>query len=237
MRPGAGGREEDRAAYAGLGAGARHAHRGSGRFPVAEQLQDCALAEQSERSFGRGAGNGDRLPADAGPEKTGSGPRLRVARMELRIPSWPCYTGNRKSRVPRENRKMGTASRFRRAIADGAAIVLRNRRLSPFFDSRNIVKITEQEVRRVAELANLALTEQEIVRMTEDMDGILDLHRQAQRAGHLERRTHVAGPVRCRGNRHAARRRGAHASRECRRAGERSRGRAGYFKVPKVIEK
>jgi aspartyl-tRNA(Asn)/glutamyl-tRNA(Gln) amidotransferase subunit C len=35
------------------------------------------------------------------------------------------------------------------------------------------VKITEQEVRRVAELANLALTEQEIVRMTEDMDGIL----------------------------------------------------------------
>jgi len=35
------------------------------------------------------------------------------------------------------------------------------------------VKITEPEVRRVAELANLALTEQEIVRMTKDMDGIL----------------------------------------------------------------
>jgi aspartyl-tRNA(Asn)/glutamyl-tRNA(Gln) amidotransferase subunit C len=35
------------------------------------------------------------------------------------------------------------------------------------------VKITEQEVRRVAELANLALTEVEIVRMTQDMDGIL----------------------------------------------------------------
>jgi len=35
------------------------------------------------------------------------------------------------------------------------------------------VKITEQEVRRVAELANLALTEEEIVHMTEDMDGIL----------------------------------------------------------------
>jgi aspartyl-tRNA(Asn)/glutamyl-tRNA(Gln) amidotransferase subunit C len=35
------------------------------------------------------------------------------------------------------------------------------------------VKITEQEVRRVAELANLALTEEEIVRMTHDMDGIL----------------------------------------------------------------
>jgi aspartyl-tRNA(Asn)/glutamyl-tRNA(Gln) amidotransferase subunit C len=35
------------------------------------------------------------------------------------------------------------------------------------------VKITEQEVRRVAELANLALTDQEIVRMTGDMDGIL----------------------------------------------------------------
>jgi aspartyl-tRNA(Asn)/glutamyl-tRNA(Gln) amidotransferase subunit C len=35
------------------------------------------------------------------------------------------------------------------------------------------VKISEQEVRRVAELANLALTEEEIVRMTQDLDGIL----------------------------------------------------------------
>lgn len=35
------------------------------------------------------------------------------------------------------------------------------------------MKITEPEVRRVAELANLALTEEEIVRMTKDMDGIL----------------------------------------------------------------
>jgi aspartyl-tRNA(Asn)/glutamyl-tRNA(Gln) amidotransferase subunit C len=35
------------------------------------------------------------------------------------------------------------------------------------------VRITEQEVRRVAELANLALTEDEIVRMTRDLDGIL----------------------------------------------------------------
>jgi aspartyl-tRNA(Asn)/glutamyl-tRNA(Gln) amidotransferase subunit C len=35
------------------------------------------------------------------------------------------------------------------------------------------MKITEQEVRRVAQLANLALTDQEIVRMTGDMDGIL----------------------------------------------------------------
>ena len=35
------------------------------------------------------------------------------------------------------------------------------------------MKITEQEVRRVAELANLALTDDEIVRMTQDMDGIL----------------------------------------------------------------
>ena len=35
------------------------------------------------------------------------------------------------------------------------------------------MKITDQEVRRVAELANLALTEEEIVRMTQDLDGIL----------------------------------------------------------------
>ncbi len=36
------------------------------------------------------------------------------------------------------------------------------------------MKITEPEVRRVAELANLALTEEEVVRMTKDMDGILE---------------------------------------------------------------
>ena len=35
------------------------------------------------------------------------------------------------------------------------------------------MRISEQEVRRVAELANLALTEDEIVRMTKDLDGIL----------------------------------------------------------------
>jgi aspartyl-tRNA(Asn)/glutamyl-tRNA(Gln) amidotransferase subunit C len=35
------------------------------------------------------------------------------------------------------------------------------------------VKITEQEVRRVAELANLALREEEISRMAHDLDGIL----------------------------------------------------------------
>jgi aspartyl-tRNA(Asn)/glutamyl-tRNA(Gln) amidotransferase subunit C len=36
------------------------------------------------------------------------------------------------------------------------------------------VKITEQEVRRVAELANLALTPEEIARMAQDMSGILE---------------------------------------------------------------
>ena len=35
------------------------------------------------------------------------------------------------------------------------------------------MKITEQEVRKVAELANLALTPDEIARMAVDMDGIL----------------------------------------------------------------
>ena len=35
------------------------------------------------------------------------------------------------------------------------------------------MKISEQEIRRVAELANLALTEDEVVRMTRDLDGIL----------------------------------------------------------------
>jgi aspartyl-tRNA(Asn)/glutamyl-tRNA(Gln) amidotransferase subunit C len=35
------------------------------------------------------------------------------------------------------------------------------------------VKITEAEVRRVAELANLALREDEVARMAHDLDGIL----------------------------------------------------------------
>jgi aspartyl-tRNA(Asn)/glutamyl-tRNA(Gln) amidotransferase subunit C len=35
------------------------------------------------------------------------------------------------------------------------------------------VKITEQEVMRVAELANLALTPEEVARMAHDLDGIL----------------------------------------------------------------
>ena len=35
------------------------------------------------------------------------------------------------------------------------------------------MKITEQEVRRVAELANLALRDDEVARMTHDLDGIL----------------------------------------------------------------
>jgi len=35
------------------------------------------------------------------------------------------------------------------------------------------VKITEQEVRRVADLANLALREDEVARMARDLDGIL----------------------------------------------------------------
>ncbi len=35
------------------------------------------------------------------------------------------------------------------------------------------MKITEQEVRRVADLANLALTDQEVARMVTDLDGIL----------------------------------------------------------------
>ncbi len=35
------------------------------------------------------------------------------------------------------------------------------------------MRISEQEVRRVAELANLALRDEEIVRMTRDLDGIL----------------------------------------------------------------
>jgi aspartyl-tRNA(Asn)/glutamyl-tRNA(Gln) amidotransferase subunit C len=36
------------------------------------------------------------------------------------------------------------------------------------------VNISEEQVRRVAELANLALTEEEVVRMARDLSGILE---------------------------------------------------------------
>jgi aspartyl-tRNA(Asn)/glutamyl-tRNA(Gln) amidotransferase subunit C len=36
------------------------------------------------------------------------------------------------------------------------------------------VKLTEKEVRHVAELANLALSDEEIARMAHDLDGILE---------------------------------------------------------------
>jgi aspartyl-tRNA(Asn)/glutamyl-tRNA(Gln) amidotransferase subunit C len=36
------------------------------------------------------------------------------------------------------------------------------------------VKLTEQDVRRVAELANLALTDEEVARMAQDLSGILE---------------------------------------------------------------
>jgi aspartyl-tRNA(Asn)/glutamyl-tRNA(Gln) amidotransferase subunit C len=36
------------------------------------------------------------------------------------------------------------------------------------------LKITEQEIQRVAELANLALTPEEVARMAQDMSGILE---------------------------------------------------------------
>ena len=35
------------------------------------------------------------------------------------------------------------------------------------------MKIAEQDVQRVAELANLALTDEEVTRMARDLDGIL----------------------------------------------------------------
>ena len=57
------------------------------------------------------------------------------------------------------------------------------------------MKITEQEVRRVAELANLALTEDEMVRMTQDMDGILTHIDKLNELDTLERGADGAGLV------------------------------------------
>src|SRR6476469_2580228 len=65
------------------------------------------------------------------------------------------------------------------AGGDGAAIGGRDSRprdgnaVPTIEEEGNGVKITEQEVRRVADLANLALREDEVARMAQDLDGIL----------------------------------------------------------------
>lgn len=99
------------------------------------------------------------------------------------------------------------------------------------------MKITEQEVRRVAELANLALSDEEIARMTHDLDGILshiDKLNELDTAG-VEPMAQVLYDAEETATLRADRERpplsNADALANAPAAG------AGYFKVPKVIER
>ena len=99
------------------------------------------------------------------------------------------------------------------------------------------MKITEQEVRRVADLANLRFDDDEIARMAQDLDGILthidklneldtsDVEPMAQVLYDAEETATLRE------------------DRSARRSGTRRRWRtlrwpgSGYFKVPRVIER
>jgi aspartyl-tRNA(Asn)/glutamyl-tRNA(Gln) amidotransferase subunit C len=99
------------------------------------------------------------------------------------------------------------------------------------------VKITEQEVRRVAELANLALSDEEIARMTHDLDGILSHIEKLNEldTANVEPMAQVlydaAETATLREDRERPPLSNADALANAPAAG------AGYFKVPKVIER
>jgi aspartyl-tRNA(Asn)/glutamyl-tRNA(Gln) amidotransferase subunit C len=99
------------------------------------------------------------------------------------------------------------------------------------------VKITEQEVRRVAELANLALSDDEIARMTHDLDSILihmDKLNELDTAGvepMAQVLYHAEETATLREDRERPPLSNAEALANAPASG------AGYFKVPKVIER
>jgi aspartyl-tRNA(Asn)/glutamyl-tRNA(Gln) amidotransferase subunit C len=99
------------------------------------------------------------------------------------------------------------------------------------------MKLTEQEVRRVAELANLALSDEEVARMAHDLDGILthiDKLNELDTTG-IEPMTQVLfgadETATLREDRERPSLGNEAALRNAPVAG------AGYFKVPKVIER
>ena len=67
------------------------------------------------------------------------------------------------------------------------------------------MKITEKEVRYVADLANLNLTEAEVAKLRADLDGILDHIDKLNEIDTSGRRADGAGAVRRRADRHSAR--------------------------------
>ena len=99
------------------------------------------------------------------------------------------------------------------------------------------MKLTEEEVRHVAELANLALSDEEIARMLHDLDGILthiDKLNELETTGvaPMAQVLYEAGETATlREDRERPTLGNAEATRNAPLAG------AGYYKVPKVIER
>ena len=102
----------------------------------------------------------------------------------------------------------------------------------------NGVKITEQEVRRVADLANLALRDDEVARMAQDLDGILTHIDKLNELDTTQCRADGAGFVRCRKKpRRCARIEERPPLTNAEAVGNAPLSGGGYFKVPKVIER
>jgi aspartyl-tRNA(Asn)/glutamyl-tRNA(Gln) amidotransferase subunit C len=99
------------------------------------------------------------------------------------------------------------------------------------------VRINEEEVRRVAELANLALTEDEIARMARDLSGVLthvDKLNQLDTTG-VEPMTQVLYDAGENSTLREDRERPSLSNADAVANAPASSG--GYFKVPKVIER
>ncbi len=99
------------------------------------------------------------------------------------------------------------------------------------------MNITEMEVRRVAELANLALTEQEIARMPRDLSGILEHVNKLNEldTSHVEPMSQVLFDAEETATLREDRERATLANHDA--LANAPLAGAGYFKVPLVIER
>ena len=99
------------------------------------------------------------------------------------------------------------------------------------------MRITEDEVRRVAELANLALTEEEVTRMAQDLSGILTHVDKLNEldTSNVEAMAQVLYDAEETATLREDRERPALTNQEA--LANAAVSGAGYFKVPKVIER
>src|SRR5262249_21273551 len=137
-------RQEDRRPYARVQTGAH---------PAGDRSRGSHLAEAAVRAFPR---HPEKPREDARP-RAGGRPRIPHRAAPPRA-----GTGARRRARPLCRRRRRCHRRPRTA-----------RYLQAIPKKSTSVKITEKEVRNVAGLANLNLTEEEIARMQSDLDGIL----------------------------------------------------------------